>query len=70
MTLLGRLVFDNFTTTYLRRGRRDDKQRYQDVLRRLFAEWEKGSSTPDVSKDFKTFLSFLDRCEQLTHASG
>ena len=37
---MGRLIFYIVATSYLRRGRRDVKLRDQDVLRKLFAEWD------------------------------
>ena len=37
---MGCLIFYIVATFYLRRGRRDVKLRAQDVLRKLFAEWD------------------------------
>ena len=39
--MMGRLIFYIVATSYLRRGRRDVKLRDQNVLRKLFAEWER-----------------------------
>ena len=37
---MGRLILYVLATSYLRLGRRDVKLRGQDVLGRLFAEWD------------------------------
>ena len=38
--MVERLIFYILATSYLRRGRRDVKLRDQDVLKKLFAEWD------------------------------
>ena len=38
--MMGRLIFNIEATSYLRRGRRDEKLCNQDVPRKLFAEWD------------------------------
>ena len=37
--MIRRLMFYIVATSYLRRGRRDEKLHDEDVLMRLFAEW-------------------------------